>query len=148
MKMRMNEREKRFREAGLSTRAVYCLMNAGLERLEDLRDWEVGDLLCVKNLGKVTLGEIICIAKREGIELKGMDKEVYKEKDDKKITTEGVLEDVFRRWTIEEVEEAGSLVLVTEINLRSGEILRLEKYRELVVELLAVLEEGLEKMKE
>jgi DNA-directed RNA polymerase alpha subunit len=68
-------------------------MNAGLERLEDLGNWEVDDLLRVKNLGKVTLGEIICIAKREGIELKGMDKEVYKEKDDKKITTEGVLEE-------------------------------------------------------
>jgi hypothetical protein len=123
-------------------------MNAGLERLEDLGNWEVDNLSRVKNLGKVTLGEIVSIAKREGIELKGMDKEVYKEKDDKKITTEGVLEDVFRRWTIEEVEEAGSLVLVTEINLRSGEILRLEAYRELVVELLGVLEEGLEKMKE
>lgn len=53
-----------------STRAFYCLKNAGIEAPKDLENWTESDLLKLKNLGKTTLQEIITVLRSRGLSLK------------------------------------------------------------------------------
>ena len=55
---------------GLSIRARYCLLRAGIETLSDLSERTIIDLMKIRNLGKKSLNEIIEVAREHGVEFK------------------------------------------------------------------------------
>lgn len=55
---------------GLSVRAYNCLSRAGVTDLRQLSNWTRDDLLCVRNLGKRHLQEIVDICHKNEICLK------------------------------------------------------------------------------